>query len=481
VPNTCSRRREDRSHSLIPRVRAGLGGSHTVVTSIPLDALRPAMDAAAFAQQLTPVEDLHLYFHIAFCEHICGFCHYAKTHAGISDEGDETKSYMHALTAEIASRRALMEASQVRSLYVGGGTPTVLPPQALAQFLSTVSGLRRSASAPFCVEASPLTLAAPDGREKLQILKALGVTRVSLGVQSFSRALLERHRGHGPELLHDVFAKLDDAGLEVNIDLMQDLPGQTADDLRTDLSWIADLRPSQVTWYILRFDRGSSWDKLRRVRGLPGVATGSQSIARRLQLFDAMDRLGYAAHGGGRFLREACHSDRFKAVRNGLDSTLLGFGVSAYSHGWGHAFRNIHETSARSAARAYVARIERGDDPIETRHVLTDADRIAAHRLVAIRTRLPQACVAGVDPESHRIRTLLAVLADGGIVTLDDGDWRLTRYGRALEEEVASLFYAPDIRKALADAGDYWPANQPGPWRELLALSDREVRDAQVA
>lgn len=476
----CPSQRDFKNH-MIPRARSGLGGSHTVVTSIPLDALRPLTDPKAVTLALHPVNDLHLYFHIAFCEHVCGFCHYAKSHAGISDEGSETRAYMRALMAEVELRRPLIEASQVRSIYVGGGTPTVLPPRTLSDFLGMIGHFRKGKTEPFCVEASPLTLAAPDGREKLQVLKEAGVNRISIGVQSFSRHLLQKHRGHGPEILDEVFARLAESGVEVNVDMMQDLPEQTAEDLDIDLEWIDKLRPSQVTWYVLRFDRGSSWNKLRQTRGLPGVPAGRASVIRRMRLFNGMGNLGYNAQAGGRFLRDAVGQDTFKTVRNGLDSSLLGLGVSSYSHGWGRAFRNLHEVSSRAAVRAYVGRMDRGEDPIDTGHILSEADRVASRRLVAIRTRLPQALVGGADAESGRIRRLLGQLAEADLVSRQGDDWRLTCVGRALEEEIASLFFAPEVRQTLADAGQYWPADRPGLLPELLALTTEGTGHAQVA
>lgn len=114
------------SHGVIDRARHGLGGSHTVVTYPPLDVLKHirAEDIAALVR---PARGLNLYVHVAFCEHICPFCHYAKTYSPIGVEGEFVQSYLDALELEMERWAELLQGSTVSSLYIGGGPRRLYP------------------------------------------------------------------------------------------------------------------------------------------------------------------------------------------------------------------------------------------------------------------------------------------------------------------------------------------------------------------
>jgi coproporphyrinogen III oxidase-like Fe-S oxidoreductase len=112
------------SEPALPRLRSGLGGSHTVVTYPPLDVLESLVGPEPFS--ITPVNNVHLYFHVAFCEFICMFCHYQRVLTGLEKENGGVPSYVDAVLAEIEMRRQALVGSTIRSVYLGGGTPTSL-------------------------------------------------------------------------------------------------------------------------------------------------------------------------------------------------------------------------------------------------------------------------------------------------------------------------------------------------------------------
>lgn len=458
------------SSGLIRRARHGLGGSHTVVTYPPLAALNPISDTGAIEAALRPSANLNLYFHLPYCEHVCAFCHYAKSYSPIGSSSEDMRVYLGALEAEIERRRGSVNRSIVDSIYIGGGTPTVLSTRDLGRLLDTIGQLVPGRRGKFCIEVSPQTVAGPEGLEKLALIRDAGVDRISIGVQTFSDRLLRRHRGHGQADVLSACDRVLGTGAQVNIDLLQDLPGQSWRDLTMDCRTVERLAPDQVTWYVLRSERGSSWYKQIRDGRLEDLPTDAESATRRLCIFDIMETAGYRIESGGRFMRGIAR-DHYKHVRSGIEQALLGFGLSSYSHGWGWFFRNVHLQSSRAGARAYVARQVRGESPIETGMPISPAEQAAAGRLRALRTLLPHGQLTTAGDEGLRLIRLLRALEAEGLVACEPTGWTLSHLGRAFEEEILSLFYSPAVRRSLAARGAYWAADAL-PLAALLGLSD---------
>ena len=163
---------------------------------------------------------LGLYVHIPFCASRCPYCDYATAPARTALRAE----YLEALAREIAREGASLERPRVRTLYVGGGTPSLLEPgeiESLAGALRAAFDLRpREAT----VEVNPATL----DRERLRAWVALGITRMSLGAQSFERrGLRALGRTHQPEDSLTAVAAGRDAGLDTSLDLIFGWPGQT--------------------------------------------------------------------------------------------------------------------------------------------------------------------------------------------------------------------------------------------------------------
>ncbi|MFC3579905.1 radical SAM protein [Sphingomonas hylomeconis] len=174
--------------------RAVLGGSHSVAVYPPIDSLT-LLDPARAVAGLDFGTETSLYVHIPFCETRCTFCHYAVQHykgrqpAGAANPA--VHRYIEALKRELGLWAARLGDTTISSIYIGGGTPLVLEAAELRDILTTIRGACRVArDAEVCVEGSPLTITADGGRDKLQRLRADGVTRLSFGVQSFNDEVL---------------------------------------------------------------------------------------------------------------------------------------------------------------------------------------------------------------------------------------------------------------------------------------------------
>jgi len=425
----------------LTRAWDGLGGSHTLVTYPPLDALNPLSPESALPK-LSGIDRVNLYVHIPFCEMSCAFCPY-ETRV-ITDSNGIIGRYLEALKAEIGMIRYHLRNAEVASVYVGGGTATVLSEAQLEELLKDVrDNFSFSSDVLLCVETSPNALI--QNPSKIALLNKLGVRRVSVGVQTFSETPLRREgRTHSPEDTLAILQRLIGEVADVNIDLMQDMSGQTDEDLVHDIDQIATLRPSQVTWYV---------ERLRKSRG--NFPDSYNSVVRRLWVRDAMKDLGYCARPGGRFVLAGRGDDAFKNVRCGLTSHLVGLGASAYSHIPNYFYRNVVDTAS------YIATLTDGRIPIATGARLRRLDVLAGGFASGIRWGAslahPDPDLAGyVDEAKRRLEILMRfdlVRFDPGRqqyqITLDGSGW-------AYEEEICSLFVPQDIVDQIRAKGLPW-------------------------
>ncbi|HEX7065200.1 MAG TPA: radical SAM family heme chaperone HemW, partial [Bacillales bacterium] len=189
------------------------------------------------------------YIHIPFCEHICSYCDFNKYLLA----GQPVREYLEALEIEMGRQSKRFAAKPLETIFVGGGTPTALDTGQTAYFFESVKKqLPKARDTEFTVEANPGNL----NLEKLEIMKAAGVNRLSLGVQAFDNDLLaETGRTHKST---DVFRTLELArqvGFEnISIDLMYRLPGQTVTRLKETLDTAMSLNIQHVSIYSLQVE-----------------------------------------------------------------------------------------------------------------------------------------------------------------------------------------------------------------------------------
>lgn len=437
----------------VKRIRSGLGGSHTVVTYPPLDSLEET-DPGQILEHVEAVRNLSLYMHVAFCEFLCPFCHYETEFTKIgAEETPRMRAYMDALESELAHWKRVIGGSELGSVYIGGGTPTAVSEERLLKLLSTagISPASGDNGCTVCVETSPLTTIAGDGKSKLRALKSAGVNRLSIGVQTFDSQLLRRTRGYTEaeavralEIACDVFDY-------VNVDMIQDLPDQTVEHILDDFRQIEQFRPAQVTWYILRLKPESSWYN-RYYRHSLEFPDTPESARRTLLIREGMRRLGYVSQPGGRFIREEKFRDRFKSIRAGLETTLLGLGASAYSHGWGYLFRNAYSRGQDiNGIREYIDLVNAQGHAIVAARALEDVELTAGKLVSGIRSgvHLPHPTPMTAAYLTEAAGTL-DELCEMGLVMFDSAQgFELTTMGSLFEEEVCALFYSPAVKAKL--------------------------------
>jgi oxygen-independent coproporphyrinogen-3 oxidase len=449
-----------------------LGGSHSVVTYPPLNAL----------QELGPRDTIHpiyygdeasLYVHISFCETMCTFCHYdVKHYRGKSHSPpgrvQAVERYLSALKVEMKDWAYELQGSEtvINSIYIGGGTPLVLEKDQLIDLLQTIRAeFNVREGAEICVEASPLTITAEGGLEKLQTLKQHGVTRLSFGIQSFDDEVLKRAaRGYKRETAIRACELADLVFDNWNLDLIQSLYKGTPDEVWENLQVLRQVRPPHLTWYHGRYAKRPQGDWYRDIDKQVDFEGEHDTLIGRMLLWEELAAMGYRQIDGNRFVLDERYTDPFKKVRTSVSSNLLGLGASSYSHvdmrphpRWftvpeGVFFRNT------SGANDYVTRIESGDGAVGSALALGWNEYLAASYVVSLRTgRLdsenhewahPEMVAHYAELERHFVE--LGLLERCQICS--EPAIRLTRLGQLLEDEVLSLFYSRRVQELLREA-----------------------------
>ncbi|HEY1858827.1 MAG TPA: radical SAM family heme chaperone HemW [Gemmataceae bacterium] len=196
------------------------------------------------------------YIHIPFCAHHCGYCDFA---IAVRQE-HQIELYLDALAAELGT---LGESRPVQTIFLGGGTPTLLNAGQLERLLATINRwLPLSTTGEFSVEANPGTLDA----EKVAVLADRGVNRVSLGAQSFEpRLLAVLERDHAPADVPRAVDLVKRRFKNVSLDLIFGVPGQTLAEWQADLDQALALEPDHVSTYGLTYEKGTPlWKDWKR-------------------------------------------------------------------------------------------------------------------------------------------------------------------------------------------------------------------------
>jgi len=303
------------------------------------------------------------YIHVPFCRHRCGYCNFTL----IAGHDDLMQRYLEALAGELA---LLHQPHEVDTLFFGGGTPTHLPPQDLAQLLSLAKKwFPLAKDYELSVEANPLDLTP----ERCEVLKEAGVNRISLGVQSFQTeklTLLERdHRSTDIAL---AVKRAQEVAKSVSLDLIFGVPGETLASWKEDLQRGIDLGVTHVSTYGLTFERGTQfWSRQQRGE-LAAVADGLEATLYETSL-DTLQAAGFEHYEVSNFARSGFRCRHNETYWLGRPYFAAGPGAARYVNG-------VREVNHRSTT-TYLARIQQGKSPVAEQEELPLEER-ARERLV---------------------------------------------------------------------------------------------------
>ena len=386
-------------------------------------------DGMLTAAEARPDRAFGVYLHVPFCRVRCGYCDF-NTYTADEIRGVRQSDYAGQALAEIGFARGVLAASgiperQVSTVFVGGGTPTLLP---VGDLTAMLDGIRDAwglaPDAEVTTEANPDSVDADD----LARLAEAGFTRVSFGMQSaVPHVLATLDRTHDPERVPLVVGWARDAGLEVSLDLIYGTPGESLGDWATSLDAALSLEPGHVSAYALIVEPGTALAR-RIARG--EVAQPDDDLqADMYELAD--DRLAAAGYGwyevSNWATSPAQRSRHNLAYWTGED--WWGVGPGAHSHVGGVRWWNVKHPAA------YAERVAAGVSPAAGRETLDAATRSTEEVLLRIRT-VEGIATAALEPDARR--EVAALIADGlldGAAAIA-GRAVLTRRGRLLADAV---------------------------------------------
>jgi oxygen-independent coproporphyrinogen III oxidase len=376
---------------------------------------------------------ISLYVHIPFCAARCPYCDFATAPATSRLRG----RYLDALATEIRREGAARDRPTVRTLYVGGGTPSLLEPDEIASLSAALRDSFDLALEEATVEANPATL----DRARLLAWRALGVTRVSLGAQSLSAdGLRSLGRTHQPEDTAVAVDAIRSLGMNVSLDLIFGWAGQHADAWRADLAGAIALAVDHISCYPLELNLepeeavanwpGAGWESVRRWRATAAAAQADdEGIARLYRTAErALQAAGYRHYEIANWARAGSEC-RHNLVywRNG---EWLGVGTGAHSHLDGA--RSRRPAALAAYLDAIAARAPRIADPA--------ADDETDTAMLALRLDdgldLVEYTRRFGGRAAHRTRDALAEPIALGLVRVAGDIARLTPRGRLLASEV---------------------------------------------
>lgn len=359
-----------------------------------------------------------VYISYPFCSQKCTYCNFAS---GVFPRGMET-DYLAALEAEIAVTQF---AWTPETVYLGGGTPSLLTPEQLERVLAQVPGGPWKEAT---LEAAPGTITP----EKAAAWRSAGINRVSLGVQSFVQNELARTgRKHTAEVVESDVKILGHAGIgSVNIDLIAGLAEQTRASWLESLEWIGKLRPAHVSVYMLEVDEDS---RLGSEILLGGTRYGVPEIPEAAQIVEFYDLARQYLHGQGIEQYEISNfakpgEESLHNLKYWLLEPYLGFGADAHSCDGAWRWQNVESPDE------YVSR-HKESRPFEADRTVADPQ----HERFFVGLRLTR----GIVPAAKDLNEFQKPIRDAmerGLLEMDGPVLRLTPLGVLFSNDVFEGF-----------------------------------------
>ena len=365
------------------------------------------------------------YVHIPFCTQICYYCDFSK----VFIKNQPVDAYLEHLIQETRS----YEIGKLRTLYIGGGTPTALSAQQLAYLLTELlKVMDLSEVEEFTIEANPGDLD-PD---KIAVLKDSQVNRVSLGVQTFDNKMLKKiGRSHQEQDIYDNIRHLKQAGFDnISIDLIYALPGQTMDQVKENVAKAIDLDIPHMSLYSLILENHTVFmNRMRRGKlPLPKEELEAEMFE---YIIEELEKAGFEHYEISNFSKPGFQSRHNLVYWDNAEYYGLGAGASGYVDGI--RYKN------HGPIRHYLEAVEAGKARI-TEEPLTLEEKMEEELFLGLRKKTGVSKARfeekfGVSFD-QRYGQVVASLTEQGLLVPDDKQVRMTKRGLFLGDTVAEKF-----------------------------------------
>lgn len=365
------------------------------------------------------------YVHIPFCTQICYYCDFSK----VFIKNQPVDAYLEHLIQESRS----YEIGKLRTLYIGGGTPTALSAQQLAYLLTELPKVMDlSEVEEFTIEANPGDLD-PD---KIAVLKESQVNRVSLGVQTFDNKMLKKiGRSHQEQDIYDNIRHLKQAGFDnISIDLIYALPGQTMDQVKENVAKAIDLDIPHMSLYSLILENQTVFmNRMRRGKlPLPKEELEAEMFE---YIIEELEKAGFEHYEISNFSKPGFESRHNLVYWDNAEYYGLGAGASGYVDGI--RYKN------HGPIRHYLEAVEAGKARITEEH-LTLEEKMEEELFLGLRKKTGVSKARfeekfGISFD-QRYGQVVASLTEQGLLVPDDKQVRMTKRGLFLGDTVAEKF-----------------------------------------
>ena len=395
---------------------------------------------AALDQPPRPGTDLGIYLHIPFCRKRCHFCYFRVY---TDKKNDEIQGYLDAALAELAAFavRPAIAGRTAAFVYFGGGTPSFLSVEQLEALTDGMKALVPWTGAEeVTFECEPGTLT----DRKIDAIRRIGVTRLSLGVENFDDHILETNgRAHLSQQVYRAYERARGAGFpQINIDLIAGMMNETEDNWRQCIAKTIALDPDSVTIYQMEIPYNTTIYKQMKAEGKITAPVADWATKRRwvADAFADLEGAGYTVASAYTAVKDPLRTTFVYRDRLWAGADLLGLGVASFSHISGTHFQNMHDFAP------YVQRVTAGELPLARAYTPDNDERLIREFILQLKTgRIDTSYFTakfGVDPQV-RFADQLAELARQGFVQADGTRLTLTREALLQVDRLLHGFFLP--------------------------------------
>ncbi|WJE37964.1 radical SAM family heme chaperone HemW [Bacillus safensis] len=371
------------------------------------------------------------YIHIPFCEHICHYCDFNKFFI----KTQPVDEYLAALEKEMQHTIEQKGEQELKTIFIGGGTPTSLTVSQLDKLMNSIHSVLKPTKnlIEFAVEANPDELSL----EKLHLLKAAGVNRLSFGVQTFEDDLLKKiGRVHQKKDVLTSFERARAVGFDnISLDLMFGLPHQEKHHVMNSLETAFSLGAEHYSVYSLIVEPKTVFYNLMQ-KGKLHLPPQEREAEMYELVMDEMERHGLKQYEISNYAKPGFESQHNLTYWSNED--YFGFGAGA--HGYVDGIRNVNA----GPVKHYLELIDQTGFPYKETHQVTKAEQIEEEMFLGLRKiegvkSADFQAKYGAAPEAL-FSTVLEDLEEKGLIVKDDKGIRLTRKGKLLGNEVFQAF-----------------------------------------
>ncbi|MBY0190451.1 oxygen-independent coproporphyrinogen III oxidase [Bacillus aerophilus] len=371
------------------------------------------------------------YIHIPFCEHICHYCDFNKFFI----KTQPVDEYLAALEKEMQHTIEQKGEQELKTIFIGGGTPTSLTVSQLDKLMNSIHSVLKPTKnlIEFAVEANPDELSL----EKLHVLKAAGVNRLSFGVQTFEDDLLKKiGRVHQKKDVLTSFERARAVGFDnISLDLMFGLPHQEKHHVMNSLETAFSLGAEHYSVYSLIVEPKTVFYNLMQ-KGKLYLPPQEREAEMYELVMDEMERHGLKQYEISNYAKPGFESQHNLTYWSNED--YFGFGAGA--HGYVDGIRNVNA----GPVKHYLELIDQTGFPYKETHQVTKAEQIEEEMFLGLRKiegvkSADFQAKYGAAPEAL-FSTVLEDLEEKGLIVKDDKGIRLTRKGKLLGNEVFQAF-----------------------------------------